>query len=144
MQRRDAPRTQPGRDRARPKPHRDRSQPGRKPSRTVRVALSAFGSSRQIDCHVPSPIRPPTTGTVSDGGASSGSTWSAPCPASRGGGGRSGRAGQQAIEGDHQVALRARADLDDDEPGRGVRHEDRQEAVTIVGGVGDERRTAPR
>ena len=49
-------------------------QPARKLRRTVRVALSGFGSSRQIDCHVPSASRPPTTGTVSDGDASSGRT----------------------------------------------------------------------
>ena len=54
------------------------SSPTRKLSRTVRVALSAFGSRRAIDCHVPSASRPPTTGTVSDGGARSGTTWSAP------------------------------------------------------------------
>ena len=54
------------------------AQPDTKLSRTVRVALSAFGSSRQIDCHVPSAIRPPTTGTVSVGAASSGTRWSAP------------------------------------------------------------------
>ena len=56
------------------------AQPGTKLRRTVRVALSAFGSSRQIDCQVPSAIRPPTTGTVSVGAASSGTRWSAPCP----------------------------------------------------------------
>jgi hypothetical protein len=57
-----------------------RRQPARKLSRTVRLALSAFGSSRQIDCQVPRASRPPSTGTVSDGDARSGATWSAPCP----------------------------------------------------------------
>ena len=46
----------------------------------ARVALSALGSSRAIDCQVPSASRPAMTGTVSDGAASSGSTWSAPWP----------------------------------------------------------------
>ena len=53
-------------------------QPARKLSRTWRVALSALGSSSAIDCHVPSASRPARTGTVIDGAASSGSTWSAP------------------------------------------------------------------
>lgn len=34
-------------------------------------------------------------------------------------------AGQQPIERGHQVVVRARADLDDDQPGRRVRDEDR-------------------
>ncbi len=54
------------------------ASPAMKDSRTVRVGLSPFGSRRQIDCHVPRARRPPTTGTVSDGDASSGSRWSAP------------------------------------------------------------------
>ena len=64
----------------RPAPPRDpggrarRSQPGRKLSRTLRLVLSRFGSTSAIDCHVPSARRPPTTGTVTDGGMSSGST----------------------------------------------------------------------
>src|SRR4051794_21505933 len=41
-----------------------RGQPGRKLSRTVRDALSAFGSRRQMDCQVPSARRPSRTGTV--------------------------------------------------------------------------------
>ena len=36
---------------------------------------------------------------------------------------------QQPVEGGQQVVVRARADLDDHEPGRGMRHEDRQQAV---------------
>ena len=53
-------------------------QPARKLRRTWRVALSALGSSSAIDCQVPSASRPASTGTVIDGAASSGSTWSAP------------------------------------------------------------------
>ena len=49
-------------------------QPGRKLSLTVRAMLSRFGSSRAIDCHVPRPSRPPTTGTVTLDETSSGST----------------------------------------------------------------------
>jgi hypothetical protein len=48
--------------------------PSMKLSRTVRSALSAFGSSRQTDCHVPRASRPPITGSVSDGDASNGTT----------------------------------------------------------------------
>ncbi len=48
---------------------------------------------------------------------------------------------QQTVEGGHEVVVRARSDLDDDEPGRGVRDEDRQETVAVVigrlGGEGD-------
>ena len=90
--------------------------------RTVRIALSAFGSSRQIDCHVPS---------------------AEPAADDRHGqrrrreqrqdvvGAVAGRAvavavqplvaRQQPIERGQQVVVRARPDLDDDEPGRGVR-----------------------
>ena len=44
-------------------------QPARKASLTARVALSALGSSKAIDCHVPNVKRPPTTGIVTDGEA---------------------------------------------------------------------------
>ncbi len=47
---------------------------------------------------------------------------------------------QQAIEGGQQVLIGAGTDLDDDETGRGVRHEDGQEAVAAVGGFGGEPR----
>ena len=98
------------------------AQPARKLRRTVRTALSAFGSSRQIDCHVPSASRPPTTGTVSDGereerqdvvGAVAGRAVAVPVQPLL--------AWQQAIEGGEQVVVGAGADLDDDEPGRRVR-----------------------
>ncbi len=62
-------------------PVRGRPYPARNDSRTRRLALSSLGSSRVIDCHCPSASTPPITGTESDGEASSGSTWSAPCPA---------------------------------------------------------------
>jgi hypothetical protein len=54
--------------------------PRRKLRRTRRLSLSGFGSSNAIDCQVPSASRPPTTGTVSEGGAMSGRMWSAPWP----------------------------------------------------------------
>ena len=57
---------------------RGRVYPARNPRSTVRSSLSGFGSSNAIDCQVPSASRPSTTGTVSDGGTSSGRTWSAP------------------------------------------------------------------
>jgi hypothetical protein len=43
-------------------------------STTVRRGLSALVSSSAIDCHVPSPRRPCSTGTLTDGGASRGRT----------------------------------------------------------------------
>ena len=49
-------------------------QPDRYESLTVRRALSRFGSSRAIDCQVPSVIRPPMIGTTSEGDARSGRT----------------------------------------------------------------------
>jgi hypothetical protein len=48
-------------------------QAGRKESRTWRRWLSTFVSSTAIDCQVPSARRPPMTGMLTDGGASSGS-----------------------------------------------------------------------
>ena len=48
--------------------------PSTKLSRTILVALSAFGSRRAIDCHVPRASRPATTGIVTDGETSSGTT----------------------------------------------------------------------
>ena len=45
---------------------------------------------------------------------------------------------QQPVERGQQVVVRAGADLDDDEAGRGVRHEDRQQPVLGVD-VGEER-----
>ena len=50
------------------------TQPATKLRRTSRTALSTFVSTRQIDCHVPSVIRPSSTGTTSDGATKAGST----------------------------------------------------------------------
>ena len=103
-------------------------------SRTVRVGLSPFGSRRQIDCHVPRARRPPTTGTVSDGDASSGSTMvravtGRPVAVSI----QAFVVGQQSLEGGQEVVVGARPDLHDHESGRGVGHEDRQQPVTLAG-----------
>lgn len=48
---------------------------------------------------------------------------------------------QQTIEGGQEVVVRTGADLDDHQPGRGMGHEDGQEAVAAVRRVGDEART---
>ena len=92
--------------------------------------MSAFGSSRQIDCHVPSASRPPRTGTVSDGAASSGSDMvgavarrAVAVPV------EPVLARQQPVERVEQVVVGPRADLDHDQPGRRVRDEDRQQPV---------------
>ena len=50
---------------------------------------------------------------------------------------------KQAVEGGHQVVVRPRADLHDDEAGRGVRDEHRQQPVLIRGRVGRERGAFP-
>ena len=44
-------------------------------------------------------------------------------------------AGQESIERGHEVVVRARPDLDDDEARRGVRDEDREEAVGVICGL---------
>ena len=54
-----------------------------------------------------------------------------------------------AVEGGQEVVVGARAELHDHEPGRGVRHEDRQQPVTLVGdepraGLGQVRESAGR
>lgn len=49
-------------------------------------------------------------------------------------------AGQQSIQRVDQVVIRARADLDHDDAGRGMRHEHRQEAV-LGFDIGQERGT---
>jgi hypothetical protein len=48
---------------------------------------------------------------------------------------------QKTVERRHQVVVRARADLDDDESRRGMWDEDREEAVAqaVLGRLGDER-----
>ena len=48
---------------------------------------------------------------------------------------------QKTIERRHQVVVRARADLDDDDTRGGMRDEDREEAVApaVLGRLGDER-----
>jgi hypothetical protein len=45
---------------------------------------------------------------------------------------------QQPVECRQQVVVRAGADLDDDQPGRGVGYEDRQQPVPAVRRLGDE------
>src|SRR5690606_36326396 len=54
--------------------------PLRKDNLTLRSGLSTLRSTRAIDCHVPSASRPPTTGTVANGGISAGMTCDRPCP----------------------------------------------------------------
>ena len=49
-------------------------------------------------------------------------------------------AGQHPVECIEQIVVRARPDLDDDEPGRGMGHEEREQAV-LGGDVGEERGT---
>ena len=46
---------------------------------------------------------------------------------------------QQSVEGIHQVIVRSGAGLDDHDPGRRVRHEDRQETIALVRHGPDER-----
>lgn len=50
---------------------------------------------------------------------------------------------QEPVEGRQEVVVRAGPDLDDDEPGRRVRDEEREQAVAAIGRVGDERRAFP-
>jgi hypothetical protein len=45
---------------------------------------------------------------------------------------------QEPIERGHQVVVRPRPDLDDDQTGRRVRHEDGQEAIAAVADLGEE------
>ena len=49
--------------------------------------------------------------------------------------------GQQPIQGGHQIVVGPGPDLDDDDPRRGMRDEDRQQSVAAVGGLTDEPRT---
>ena len=51
---------------------------------------------------------------------------------------------QEPVQGVHQVVVRARADLQDDEAGRGVRHEDGQEAIGAARGVREKGRAGRR
>jgi hypothetical protein len=46
---------------------------------------------------------------------------------------------EQSIERIEEVIVGAGADLEDDEPCRGMRHEHRQEAIPILGDIGEER-----
>ena len=50
---------------------------------------------------------------------------------------------EQAVECGHQIVVRARADLHDDEAGRGVRDEHRQQPVLAARRVGRERGAVP-
>ncbi len=51
---------------------------------------------------------------------------------------------EEAVQRIQQVVVGARPDLHDDQAGRGVRHEDRQQAVCILRNVRQERRTGSR
>ena len=51
---------------------------------------------------------------------------------------------QDPVEGIHEVVVRSGADLDDDQPSGGVRDEDRQQAVALVGDVVEEGRAGGR
>lgn len=44
-------------------------------------------------------------------------------------------AGKQSIQRVEEVVVGAGADLDDHEPGRGVRHEDREQPIPLVGDI---------
>ena len=120
------------------------AQPGRKLSRTVRVALSAFGSSRQIDCHVPS-AEPPADDRHGQrrrrqqrqdvvGAVAGRSVAMAVQPL---------LARQEAVERGEQVVVRAGPDLDDDQPGGRVRARRPTAGRRPVGRLGRERRRTP-
>ena len=51
---------------------------------------------------------------------------------------------QQPVEGGHQVVVRTRPDLDDDQARGRVRDEDGEETVAIAGGLGREGRAGGR
>ena len=51
---------------------------------------------------------------------------------------------QESIQGCHEVLVRACPDLDYDEPGGRMRHEDREEPVTLADDLSDERGTRGR
>jgi hypothetical protein len=71
-----------------------------------------------------------TTGTTTDGGANSGTTWSAPCravpvtPAIV--------ARQQLVEVRHKVQVGPGAELHDHQSGRRVRDKDRKQAIALA------------
>ena len=129
------------RDRRAPAARRVRprgGQPARKHSRTVRSALSAFGSRSAIDCHVPRAELAADTGTVTDGPARSGSDVV---------GAVAGRAvavppavvaRQEPVEGVEGVVVGPRAELEDHDARGRVRHEDREQPVAAVRLLGDE------
>src|SRR5690606_818799 len=54
--------------------------PLRKDSRICLSGLSTLRSTRATDCHVPRASRPPTTGSVANGGMMAGITCDRPCP----------------------------------------------------------------
>ena len=109
------------------------AQPGRKvrhdpPGRRCRGWGRAARST--ATCRAAAGRRPPAR-TI-DGGTSSGRTWSAPWPGEpwawrqRSSRGSSGRAR-------HQVDVGARAELHDHDAGRGMGHEDVEQAVALAG-----------
>ena len=72
-------------------------------------------------------------GTVTDGGARSGRTWSAPWPAEPWRWRHRSSCGSEPLERGEQVVVGSGAELHDHDAGRGVRHEDRQQAVAGAG-----------
>ncbi len=109
-------------------------QPASQLSRTVRTALSGFGSSRQIDCHVPS-AEPPgddrhgqrRRGQERQDMIGAVARRSMRCRYSRSSRGSSRSSAASRSSSDPA------ADLDHDEAGRGVRDEDRQQPVAAAG-----------
>lgn len=51
---------------------------------------------------------------------------------------------EQSVQGVHQVVIRASTDLHDDQAGRGMRHEDGQQAIVPACDVREERRAGRR
>lgn len=51
---------------------------------------------------------------------------------------------EQSVQGVHQVVIRASTDLQDDQAGRGMRHEDGQQAIVPACDVREERRAGRR
>ena len=100
---------------------------------TVRVSLSTFVSTRAIDCHVPSASRPSATGTEAEGARNAGSDVvramaGAAMPVDP-----AIVAREQPIERLHEVLLRSRPELHDDDPAGRVRHEHVEQPVARAG-----------
>ena len=51
---------------------------------------------------------------------------------------------EKSVQGVHQVVVGPRANLQDDEAGRGVRHEDGQQAIVVTRHVREKRRAGRR